>query len=190
MLFGADFDKQIQLPIGTWIAMKFATLIDPAIQSDVYCEKPWILSPLLCAMNTVSCRLATTMQYGQHTPDVFARNRHLSNAKTAAPELNFKNVISDASDRVILDPSPAEYLGDWIWKNEVGLTEDNSLLNTNPKEPAFGNDSIEERRKYFQKKKHRLAYDFSPDTIYNFEVARTLHRYLHHLWTSTLLTWS
>ncbi|KAI8928416.1 hypothetical protein BC831DRAFT_397511 [Entophlyctis helioformis] len=51
VVFGAEFDRKVSPPTGAWVALKFANLIDPALQADMYGEKPWLFSPILCSMN-------------------------------------------------------------------------------------------------------------------------------------------
>ena len=57
-MFGSQFEKKCTPPYGSSIAMKFATLIDPALQTDIFCDSPWIFSPLLCSMNVVNVQKA------------------------------------------------------------------------------------------------------------------------------------
>lgn len=58
VLFGAVFESKVSPPTGSWIAMKVAAMIDPAMQSDLYGESPWFLSPMLCSMNACNVRPA------------------------------------------------------------------------------------------------------------------------------------
>ncbi|KAJ3275737.1 hypothetical protein HDV01_007204 [Terramyces sp. JEL0728] len=52
--FGAVFDNPIKPPYGTQIGLAVANLIDPSLKADLYCQKPWLLSPVLCSMNVIS----------------------------------------------------------------------------------------------------------------------------------------
>eukprot|EP00656_Telonema_subtile_P003703 TRINITY_DN11680_c0_g1_i2.p1 TRINITY_DN11680_c0_g1~~TRINITY_DN11680_c0_g1_i2.p1 ORF type:complete len:842 (+),score=177.81 TRINITY_DN11680_c0_g1_i2:46-2526(+) len=49
--FGAVFDKPINLPFGASIGLALAHKIDPALREDLEGESPWMMSPLICAMN-------------------------------------------------------------------------------------------------------------------------------------------
>ncbi|BFZ53093.1 hypothetical protein PYCC9005_000116 [Savitreella phatthalungensis] len=55
LLFGNDFDEPIKdsLPPGTSLGLKAMTWIDPALETDLYCDKPWAFSPLLATMTTL-----------------------------------------------------------------------------------------------------------------------------------------
>lgn len=54
-VFGNIFDKPIRdrLPIGTGIALKAISYIDPSLENDLYADKPWAWSPLLATMNYI-----------------------------------------------------------------------------------------------------------------------------------------
>ncbi|KAI8600336.1 hypothetical protein EDD21DRAFT_377496 [Dissophora ornata] len=52
--FACVFDGPLQLPPLTSLAVKFFKAIDPGLQLDVQCDKPYFISPLLAAMNTVN----------------------------------------------------------------------------------------------------------------------------------------
>lgn len=149
-------------PTGAWLAIKFANLIDPALQTDLYGEKPWLFSPMLCAMNIVNVKPNST------------------------PLPSGKPEISHPSSQ---QPDAEKLLCKWEWVGEKDLAEDNSLLlppipsptlsdgfiedddnHSNTSSELFASDDIANRRKYFQKKEHRMKPVFKPDHVYNFEV--------------------
>ncbi|ORY06986.1 hypothetical protein K493DRAFT_310386 [Basidiobolus meristosporus CBS 931.73] len=49
--FGTDFDRKIPIPDVFWLGLKAAEYIDPAMETNNDLEKPWILSPYICAIN-------------------------------------------------------------------------------------------------------------------------------------------
>ena len=55
-MFGGMFDDTVSPPLGSWVALKFAQIIDPAITYEIYSDRPWILSPVFCSMNIVDAR--------------------------------------------------------------------------------------------------------------------------------------
>ena len=92
-------------PTGAWVAIKFANLIDPALATDIYAEKPWLYSPLLCSMNTVSVSKNDTII--PFTRDAFSKS-------------------------IESYPDSHLFLGKWIWSGVFeDLKEDNSLLGGN-----------------------------------------------------------
>ncbi|KAI8913668.1 hypothetical protein EDD86DRAFT_201189 [Gorgonomyces haynaldii] len=164
ILFGGDFDKKVSPPTGFWVAMKFATLIDPAIQSDLYCDKPWCFSPMLSAMNIVNCVKASVPLHGA------AKMGEKNGKRQIEYQKNPKDFVSASANKITTEPQPEKELGAWVWKDTVNLTESNALLNPDPAKPSFPQDGISERRKFFQKQKNRQNVKFSPDNVYHFEI--------------------
>ncbi len=62
VMFGAEFDHPIKPPFGSSIGLKFAHLIDPSLKADLHSAKPWLLSPLICAMNTLTCIIGASSE--------------------------------------------------------------------------------------------------------------------------------
>ena len=56
ILFGNDFDTSIKesLPPGASIGLRALKWIDPALETDLYADKPWAFSPLLSTMNILN----------------------------------------------------------------------------------------------------------------------------------------
>ncbi|KAF9924168.1 hypothetical protein FBU30_005810 [Linnemannia zychae] len=53
--FGTDFDKSVELPDGFEMMLKICRYIDPVVQTSLSKDgKPWILSPLVSSINTMS----------------------------------------------------------------------------------------------------------------------------------------
>ncbi len=66
---------------------------------------------------------------------------------------------------------PSDILGEWIWKNDKQLDENNaSLFDGVDCDEVVGNDDIAERRRFFQKEKNRKKIVFKPGKLYHFEV--------------------
>jgi hypothetical protein len=187
VLFGAEFEKKIVAPTGSWIAVKFATLIDPAIQVDMFCDKPWFYSPLVCSMNTMRVMNHPTLVHGA------APSKKIKIEKKKAVEeisISGPDPANEAAKTeftsISLGSLPNKELTNqicpWIWADNNELTEDNSLLS--PDQP-FHSESAADRRKYFQKQKNRASNIFSPEYVYNFEVLLvhvdlcTIHGFKH-----------
>ncbi|KAI9590934.1 hypothetical protein BDF19DRAFT_499946 [Syncephalis fuscata] len=57
IVFGNVFDAPIRLPMGANLAVRAMRMfIDPGLEADLYAEKPWALSPVLCTMQSVAVR--------------------------------------------------------------------------------------------------------------------------------------
>jgi hypothetical protein len=54
IIFGNSFDAPLRLPKGSSIAMSFAKWFDPALELDLYADKPKAFSPLIVTMNTLN----------------------------------------------------------------------------------------------------------------------------------------
>lgn len=50
-LFQNDFDRKINLPSISWLGVKVLKWIDPCLEYDIYCDKPWAYSPLFFTAN-------------------------------------------------------------------------------------------------------------------------------------------
>lgn len=54
LIFGVDMDVPLRSPIGTSIGLKVAKWLDPALEADISCDKPYIFSPVVSAMNSLA----------------------------------------------------------------------------------------------------------------------------------------
>ncbi|KAJ3033070.1 hypothetical protein HDV00_006802, partial [Rhizophlyctis rosea] len=185
LLFGAEFPKKVSPPTGSWLAIKFANVIDPALKTDIYSDTPWLYSPLLCSMNIVNVQKATTPLSNVHPADtkadtasekgsISSTSSKTSKVGTVGPDTSVpKNPaweVSTPTSKVTTKPSPTELLTKWVWAGENELQEDTTLMLDELGEDAFPPDGIAERRKYFQKQKARERFVFKPDYVYNFEI--------------------
>ncbi len=162
MVFGGEFEHKINPPTGAWIAVKFANYIDPALQTDLYADKPWLYSPMLCSMNAVNVeKLALGEPPAKVVP---GKSSQLPKSARASVD-----ELSAPASAVQSTPSADEILGKWRWGGETELQEDNRLLFESTEVP-FDSSNIAERRKYFQKQKNRQAESFKPDRVYHLEV--------------------
>jgi hypothetical protein len=158
IIFGSEFEKKIVAPTGSWIAVKFASLIDPCVQVDLFCEKPWFYSPLVCSMNTMRVMSIDTPlirplvgnSSTSGTGSTAALNGTTNSNTTTTTSLPYSKAPKSLKDQIC----------PWIWANDE-LTEDATLLTPDP---------ITDRRKHFQKQKHRTVQKYTTDKVYNFEV--------------------
>ncbi|RKP05477.1 hypothetical protein THASP1DRAFT_19757 [Thamnocephalis sphaerospora] len=56
LYYGVDFDQLLPIPSIFEIGMSAARFIDPAVYYETHAKKPYIMSPLLCGINTFSIR--------------------------------------------------------------------------------------------------------------------------------------
>ncbi|KAJ3115840.1 hypothetical protein HDU96_011028 [Phlyctochytrium bullatum] len=174
VIFGAEFENKVSPPTGAWLAVKFANYIDPALITDMYSDRPWLYSPMLCSMNTVNVVKAPSPVVGAAPLPI----------KPTDPPLRAggKEISVPSAKAAAAGVDPEKVLGKWEWGGEVELKEENTMLIPDPSkvkiEDADGThdgrpfppDGIAERRKWFNKKDNRLATTFSPDYVYNLEI--------------------
>ena len=56
ILFGNQFERPLQLPTGTSLALRFAHWFDPGLEANLYATKPCAFSPLVVTMNRLQVR--------------------------------------------------------------------------------------------------------------------------------------
>ncbi|KAI9330156.1 hypothetical protein DFJ73DRAFT_631050 [Zopfochytrium polystomum] len=61
VVFGIETDSPVRTPAGTSLALKIAKWLDPSLQADLACLRPWIQSPLLAAVNAFTVFPATEL---------------------------------------------------------------------------------------------------------------------------------
>ncbi|TPX39212.1 hypothetical protein SeMB42_g06406 [Synchytrium endobioticum] len=162
--FGAEFDDKVSPPTGAWIAMKFANLIDPALAADLYADKPWLYSPMLCAMNIMNVRKAPGPL---PSPDTLAK---AFEGLSLDKKQYHKGEVAIHSAKMTKHPTPIDILGVWEWGGDHELKEDSGLLLPIDEDSPFGPTNVSDRRKHFQKASHRKVICFKPDLVYNFEI--------------------
>ncbi|KAJ3312871.1 hypothetical protein HDU76_002786 [Blyttiomyces sp. JEL0837] len=175
VVFGAEFEHKVNPPTGAWLAIKFANLIDPALITDMYADRPWLYSPMLCSMNIVNVVKATNPIHDAALEPLAAANPPLY-AYENAREISMP--MAEAVEKGVdgagkaLSKKPDEVLGKWEWGGEVELKEENQLLLPDKvgENTEFASDAIADRRRFFNKKQNREEMIFSPDYVYNLEI--------------------
>ncbi|KAJ3367616.1 hypothetical protein HDU91_001250 [Kappamyces sp. JEL0680] len=169
VVFGAVFDAPISPPFGTSIGLRIANLIDPSLRADLYCSKPWLLSPLVCAMNVLNVQYADPLDPRYATKPVqpsSVSGASVSPEKPAQGDARESPTVASVTDAVKqLSPTkPKERwaFGKWVWSDGLLLQEDTRLLCPKPL-------SSSARRSYFKHEKALAATVVSPDHVYNGE---------------------
>ncbi|KAJ3085204.1 hypothetical protein HK102_000216 [Quaeritorhiza haematococci] len=178
VMFGAVFDNPITPPTGSWLALRLIRMIDPGIQEDLYGPKPWLLSPLLCAMNTVNAQKPNVPV--QKASEIQSRNSTDSNTSTESFQScnsgSSKDVAGIDSVRSSLDSSTGsffsvkEHVGSVIEGSDDG-NESDVPVDLSPwffKGSAVSEDTREAfhaSERYFSSKKGKLGL-VSPSVTY------------------------
>lgn len=194
IMFGTFFDKPLSLPSLWRIPWKIAKQIDPSMDGELGIDKPFICSPLICAVNTFHLEPF----WRQRPSSLTDARRMVSMYEPNYKQLNGTSFVErnppgkDPRDdhRMISEALP---LPPWQWAGEKGAQmEENILSNhhhwyTVPHRSDFydnkgRNNSLDHltsrseldaaaRRKWFLKEEHRRRFIFHPDTVYTFDFA-------------------
>lgn len=189
VMFGTWFDGPLVLPRGYSIALAFAGQIDRSMVHDVASDKPYICSPLICAMNVVN--FEPMLDKGPTETEAEAEaeagikcsvkgheEHHAQGWKGACTTPAAPKNAGGAQKEVLRLP-------EWQWKDGVRL-EENLLAQwptwSYPPTESFyeqqsrhvmdlSDDSkaAKHRRNWFLNEARRKAFKFHPNVCYSFD---------------------
>jgi Protein of unknown function (DUF1769) len=152
IIFGVDLDVPVRAPMGTATGIKIAKWLDPSIEADVECSKPYIFSPLVSAMSSLSV-------YDANSPDL----------KKPAPNANSSAVtIVSSVDPKQTPESFESKLGQFSFHSSV-VEENLALLMVDDKDKDKKATSHEKRKKHFTSNANRVAALIKPDLVYSMD---------------------
>ncbi|KAF9290164.1 hypothetical protein BGZ68_007748 [Mortierella alpina] len=157
IVFGNQFEKPLRLPPFSSIALRFIQYIDPGLQADIYCDRPWAFSPLIATMNTVNVTgwhldKATKQKVEQEGQN--KDKEHLESELPPWPSPEGDHILEDTS---LLFNKESERKADDSGGKEV-LEE--------AKVPALDRSA---RRSYFAKPANLSNHRYRPDQVYGFD---------------------
>ncbi|KAG0006685.1 hypothetical protein BGZ65_005163 [Modicella reniformis] len=162
--FACLFDKPFRLPPLTSIAVKFFKALDPGVQLEVTGPKPYYISPLLSAMNTVNVSMLTEQDQSSTTTTTST-----SSPPPPWPSFNGEVITEDTSLIV-----PEEEGGACLGNGEKEETSKSRRLTIKLKTKKTNNNIITNdpgaRRKHFNKAKNLNNHRFLKDHVYSFEL--------------------
>lgn len=184
IMFGTFFEKPLDLPTGSSLALGVAKKIDPSMVAVLGVPKPYMCSPLICAMNTAHIQPLYTAA-ARRTLSVY----HPVYGTTDKPGAGSQKAATDEScnvDKPLVLPK-------WDHGGDRPILEENIMLNwpswtTVPSAAAFyrhSNGSLVKasskasshsapatiRRNWFLDEAHRKKFIYNPDTVYSFDFA-------------------
>lgn len=178
IIFGTFFEKPLNLPPGYKIALSLASRIDPSMSGDFSVSKPYMFSPIICAMNTINIQpLLTSPQLGYSQSHL----KRFSSIQSSNIRRSLVQTASDSKDDSLTDFSKPLTLPQWKWFGNHSHMEENLLeswcsMTTNKSllfnfEAPKKSNTAEARRKLFLDENIRKKFVFHPDTVYSFDFA-------------------
>ncbi|KAG0371118.1 hypothetical protein BC939DRAFT_454229 [Gamsiella multidivaricata] len=141
VVFACVFDRPLNLPPLTSLAVKFFKAMDPGLRIDVQAPKPYYISPLLAAMNTVNVSKVCAADI---TTSTTATSLTTGSTSPAWLLFNGENLVEDTSMIVAVEEDVRKRTK--IAKNAGA------------------------RQSYFAKAKHLSKHRFEKDHVYGLEL--------------------
>lgn len=198
VMFGTFFDKPVKMPPGYKIALALAKKIDASMDGDLSLDKPFMCSPLICAMNIARAEpiILTSLKDGKLPEGKTVSFSHDAE-KTSLNEPLYLPKWEGAGGKHI-EENFMETVASWPesklhHQNSYVETDDSDPLKEEPEVTApkrtssfmgfFSRTSSTsemikkepaavtptQRRSWFLNPDHRKSYKFRPDTLYTFD---------------------
>ncbi|KAF9182258.1 hypothetical protein BGZ51_004843 [Haplosporangium sp. Z 767] len=163
IVFGNQFNKPLRLPPFSSIALKFIQFIDPGLEADIYCDKPWAFSPLIATMNTVNVsgwHIDKATQKRVEDQGQEDQKERLENELPPWPSLEGDHIVEDTS-LLFRDLKKQQTNVD----QEQGDQEEFCVTDTPTTTPL----SASARRSYYAKEANLAQHRYRPDQVYGFD---------------------
>ncbi|KAI9209213.1 uncharacterized protein BJ171DRAFT_111306 [Polychytrium aggregatum] len=189
VVFSLDVDSKCRVPTGASIGIKIAKWLDPSLGADLYCDKPWIASPLITAMNALAIYLPSHEMLANgraaNSNDKLSKSK---SATSAAPSTDSIPALTSALASTLVSqpgaahrrsPSagnkkdvyyasesrkPSEDIGQWSFHDRMVPEETALLLDTSTASGALS--SYDKRKKYFSDESKRKGVTLKTDRVY------------------------
>ncbi|KAG0245649.1 hypothetical protein BGX31_006810 [Mortierella sp. GBA43] len=149
----------LNLPPLSSVAVKFFKALDPAVQLEVTGSKPYYISPLLSAMNTVSVSkdpLSSLIEQGSSATEA-------SLPPPTWPSSNGEVIVEETS---LIMPEETDAAGE----EEGSKTKKLTMKLKMKKSKVTPDSDPATRRKHFNKAKNLVSHRFLKDHVYSFEL--------------------
>lgn len=160
------FNKPLNLPPFTSVAVKFFKALDPGVQFDVTGPKPYYISPLLSAMNTVNVSkdpLSVLIEQDSSSPTSTMITTSALLPPPCWPSTNGEIIVEDTSLIVSGEEGKEQE------EREEGSRTKKLTMRLKMKKSQISNDPGT-RRKHFNKAKNLSNHRFLKDHVYSFEL--------------------
>lgn len=180
VMFGTFFEKPIRLPPGYQLAIKLAKKIDASMDGDLSCDKPYMCSPLICAMNVMRADPVIIPGAVAEPGDTAAFSRDAESSDPSKPlylppwnyggarhlEENFMATVAAWPEAALYSSTPDGEDASATQMKRRGSLSSFFFRDSGSKPSAL---TPSQRRSWFLKPEHRQAYKFHPDTLYSFD---------------------
>ena len=194
VMFGTFFDKPVKMPPGHKIALALAKKIDASMDGDLSLDKPYMCSPLICAMNIARAEpiILSGTPLNEESGVSFSNDAETTDSKKPLylpkwkgaggkhVEENFMETVASWPESKLHHQNIVEEDDSDPLKEEVevvvpkrsgsfmGFFSRTSSTNEMIKKESTG-VTPSQRRSWFLNPEHRKSYKFHPDTLYTFD---------------------
>ncbi|KAJ3037609.1 hypothetical protein HDV00_001497 [Rhizophlyctis rosea] len=181
IIFGTDFDTRVRTPTGAGLAIKIAKWLDPALDADLNCEKPWLYTPWVSAMNALAVfppdspeiRNPSSKSHSQSiqengTTKPCKNNRISPSSDTSAVVTQLSQLTMQNSTSTLLSQQqqPSTDIGLWSFHSRMVPEETTLLFPSTSKTPPPHLASYEKRKKHFGVSQTRGEVTIRADKVY------------------------
>ena len=196
VMFGTFFDKPVKMPPGYKIALALAKKIDASMDGDLSLDKPYMCSPLICAMNIARAEpiiLGKLPEESTNCGVSFSHDAEETSLKKPLylpkwKESDSKHIEENFMETVASWPESKLHHQQHVEEEDSDPLKEESEVVTPPKRTgsfmgffsrtSSTNEMIKkepaavtpaQRRSWFLNPDHRKSYKFRPDTLYTFD---------------------
>ncbi|KAG0091410.1 hypothetical protein BGZ92_000743 [Podila epicladia] len=144
LLVSVQFDQPLRLPPLSSLAFEFVKFFDPGVEGDIEGEKPWVFSPLIVTMNTVSVANWSSKVESGEPPQ--------SQALPPWPSTSGQHIVENTA--ILFNDNK---------QGKVATTD----VDLGPSNPIATNAS--KRRSHFSKIENRTKLAYKPDQVFGFD---------------------
>lgn len=93
IVFAVDLDSKVRVPTGAGLGIKIAKWLDPALDADLYANQPYVYSPWVTAMNSLSV-------YKLDNPIIRDSTTHIDSSQINSVTSSMKTVSLDKQKKI------------------------------------------------------------------------------------------
>lgn len=193
VMFGTFFDKPVKMPPGYKIALALAKKIDASMDGDLSLDKPYMCSPLICAMNIARAEPIILTSVNKSSDGGVSFSHDAEETSLREPlylpkwegaggvhiQENFMETVASWPESKLHHMNSSEADDSDPLKEEIEVAPKRSgsfmgfFSRTSSTNEIIKKGSTAvtptQRRSWFLNPDHRKSYKFRPDTLYTFD---------------------